>query len=202
MFIDDREKMKDFIKLKKNEFLESYSYLNEDEYDLTAQELEKFFEKICRNCIETLNLEWVIWNHEVIHGYFADDIYAERFEHGKVLDIESNNQRRLAEIRKQLAYIRRRNRVCMVIGSDNEIENLIDERTTLTKELKNLRNKKKYTAEDIYDLMCGNNVYTYNSWKDFYEGYVKDQIMYDLSDIGIEDFYISKEDLDYLNEIF
>ena len=34
-FFDDKEKMKDFEKLSKKEFLQSYSYLNETEYNLT-----------------------------------------------------------------------------------------------------------------------------------------------------------------------
>ena len=36
MFIDDIPKMADFKILTKEEFLESYSYLTEDEYDATA----------------------------------------------------------------------------------------------------------------------------------------------------------------------
>ena len=40
MFIDDKEKMKDFIELTKEEFLESYSYLTEEEYDETADLLK------------------------------------------------------------------------------------------------------------------------------------------------------------------
>ena len=34
-FIDDKEKMKDFKKLTKDEFMKSYSYLTEKEYDNT-----------------------------------------------------------------------------------------------------------------------------------------------------------------------
>lgn len=36
-FIDDEEKMKDFYELTKEEFLASYSYLTEEEYDNTAR---------------------------------------------------------------------------------------------------------------------------------------------------------------------
>ena len=35
-FTDDAEKMRDFYELTKEEFLQSYSYLTEDEYDATA----------------------------------------------------------------------------------------------------------------------------------------------------------------------
>ena len=38
-FTDDKEKMKDFYILLKIEFLKSYSYLTELEYDLTQQEV-------------------------------------------------------------------------------------------------------------------------------------------------------------------
>ena len=36
-FTDDKEKMIDFKILSKTEFLSSYSYLTEEEYDLTKQ---------------------------------------------------------------------------------------------------------------------------------------------------------------------
>lgn len=36
-FIDDEEKMRDFYELTKEEFLLSYSYLTEEEYDNTAK---------------------------------------------------------------------------------------------------------------------------------------------------------------------
>ena len=38
-FTDDEEKMIDFFILTKQEFLKSYSYLTELEYDLTKQEV-------------------------------------------------------------------------------------------------------------------------------------------------------------------
>ena len=37
-FITDKEKMRDFKILTKQEFLKSYSYLTEAEYELTAKE--------------------------------------------------------------------------------------------------------------------------------------------------------------------
>lgn len=40
-FLDDEEKMIDFIKLSKDEFLDSYSYLTDEEYDLTLDKLMK-----------------------------------------------------------------------------------------------------------------------------------------------------------------
>ena len=40
-FIDDEEKMYDFVRLTKEEFLSSYSYLTEDEYDNTKRLYEE-----------------------------------------------------------------------------------------------------------------------------------------------------------------
>ena len=40
-FIKDKEKMKDFLKLNKEDFLKSYSYLLEEEYDATVWEYIK-----------------------------------------------------------------------------------------------------------------------------------------------------------------
>lgn len=40
-FIEDMEKMKDFLKLSKEDFLKSYSYLYEEEYDATVWEYIK-----------------------------------------------------------------------------------------------------------------------------------------------------------------
>ena len=46
-FIDDKEKMFDFIILKKDEFLKSYSYLTEEEYENTLQLVkQKVLERI------------------------------------------------------------------------------------------------------------------------------------------------------------
>lgn len=38
-FLDDAEKMRDFCELSKEEFLASYSYLTEEEYNLTMEKL-------------------------------------------------------------------------------------------------------------------------------------------------------------------
>lgn len=45
-FLDDNEKMVDFVMLSKEEFLASYSYLTEEEYDMTAEAVIKAAEKI------------------------------------------------------------------------------------------------------------------------------------------------------------
>lgn len=48
-FIDDGEKMRDFFDLTKEEFLDSYSYLTEGEYDATAK-LTVGRGYVCRHC--------------------------------------------------------------------------------------------------------------------------------------------------------
>ena len=36
-FNRDKEKMRDFLKLSKADFLDSYNYINEESYDMTAE---------------------------------------------------------------------------------------------------------------------------------------------------------------------
>ena len=43
-FCDDEEKMEDFNELSKDEFLSSYSYITEEEYNLTRIKMEDFNE--------------------------------------------------------------------------------------------------------------------------------------------------------------
>lgn len=54
-FIDDGEKMRDFFTLTKEEFLDSYSYLTEEEYNATAEYVkERNLEKplwVCDRCL-------------------------------------------------------------------------------------------------------------------------------------------------------
>ena len=40
-FVDDEEKMRDFFIMTKEEFLASYSYLTEEEYDATEEEIDR-----------------------------------------------------------------------------------------------------------------------------------------------------------------
>lgn len=61
-FIDDGEKMRDFFELTKEEFLDSYSYLTEEEYDTTAEyvkehKLKKSSFCVCRRCRAELEKE-------------------------------------------------------------------------------------------------------------------------------------------------
>ena len=41
-FTDDKEKMNDFFNLTKEEFLASYSYLTEEEYELTMEAIKEY----------------------------------------------------------------------------------------------------------------------------------------------------------------
>lgn len=59
------------------------------------------------------------------------------------------------------------------------------------------------TSENFKEVVNGEDFYDYDTWEDFYEDYVKENIQYDIPDIGLYgpdgyDFYISKEDLEKL----
>ena len=57
-FINDKEKMRDFKELSKEEFLSSYSYLTKQEYDNTAREmLKKLYERL-KQIDDELTLEY------------------------------------------------------------------------------------------------------------------------------------------------
>lgn len=45
-FVDDDEKMNDFFLLSKEEFLNTYSYINEDSYEMTMDIVKKQFSKL------------------------------------------------------------------------------------------------------------------------------------------------------------
>jgi len=73
-FIDDEEKMIDFIALSKEEFLKSYSYINEESYNLTVKELIKqhftmkeldYIASACSNYIEDLEIKQKQVNEEL-----------------------------------------------------------------------------------------------------------------------------------------
>lgn len=122
---------------------------------------EAFYAKICKAYVNTANLEWVTTNPEndsVVHGYFANDDVAEKYDYGAKVTPKNF---------KDVAYEGH---------TEEEIEN-----------------------GDV-------EWYDYDTWEDFYEDYVKGEILYDIDDIGTYpggttepfgewDFYISKEDL-------
>lgn len=124
---------------------------------------EAFYEKICRAYIDTMNLEWVTTNPEnhdsVVHGYFANDDVAEKWEYGAKVTPENF---------KDAVY-------------------------------------DGYTEEEVEDQNI--DCYEYDTWLDFYEEIVKNNILYDIRDIGLYglndewDFYISEEDLEKLDLI-
>lgn len=71
------------------------------------------------------------------------------------------------------------------------------------------KNKSKVNNDNFSDIFYGQftddyieaeepEYYSYQDWEEFYNEYVEDNIKYDLYDLGLDDFYISKEDLDKL----
>ena len=44
-FLNDMEKMQDFLALTKEEFLQSYSYLTEEEYDVTLEHYNQVYKE-------------------------------------------------------------------------------------------------------------------------------------------------------------
>lgn len=60
-FYDDKEKMKDFYKISKNDFLSSYSYLNEHDYLETQKAINNRFYKI----IETVKSR-IVLNQDIL----------------------------------------------------------------------------------------------------------------------------------------
>ena len=124
--------------------------------DINTNLGEDFYEKICRAYVDTSNLEWVTTNPEnnnsVVHGYFADDETANKY-----------NSTATPDNFKDIAY-------------------------------------DGYTEEEIENGEV--DWYEYDTWEDFYEEYIKDEIVHDMDDIGVYsyiddtwDFYISEEDL-------
>ena len=71
-FIDDKEKMNDIFKLSKSEFLKSYRYLTEEEYQAT---LDKMWEQLSdipvNNTGEIIEDNFYIWEK----GTSRDDIW-------------------------------------------------------------------------------------------------------------------------------
>jgi len=73
-FCDDEEKMADFNKLTKQEFLDSYSYLTEEEYQLTMNQVKLLQEEkdVSKNNMERLIKENLELRHRL--SCIADDI--------------------------------------------------------------------------------------------------------------------------------
>lgn len=71
-FIDDKEKMNDIFKLSKSEFLKSYKYLTEEEYQAT---LDKMWEQLSdipvNNTGEIIEDNFYIWKK----GTLRDNIW-------------------------------------------------------------------------------------------------------------------------------
>ena len=61
-FIDDEEKMYDFVRLTKEEFLSSYSYLTEDEYNNT----KRLYEERNRWNNGSMEGELILWTSRIL----------------------------------------------------------------------------------------------------------------------------------------
>ena len=88
-FIDDSEKMKDFVKLTKEEFLKSYSYLTEEEYDETARIL---LDKCLENyqiiqfkdmCESNVDYGFILLNYKHTFTEFENEVYNSKSRHEK-----------------------------------------------------------------------------------------------------------------------
>lgn len=97
-FLRDKEKMEDFYKLSREDFLHSYSYLTEDEYDETLKIFNKLKEEIKEYDIEKekLDKKWKKIQNDIIPGldYFVynDLVMRARYETKQSnLDIEMLN---------------------------------------------------------------------------------------------------------------
>lgn len=80
-FIDDEEKIRDMFELSKYNFLKSYSYLTEEEYQTTLDDLWEDFAYIDIDENENILEDWKIFKK----GTFRKDIwhwFDERIEGG------------------------------------------------------------------------------------------------------------------------
>ena len=60
-FLDDEEKMKDFLNMGKDQFLDSYSYLTEDEYNATVKALWNDFGEVPIDNHDLIQTDWYIF---------------------------------------------------------------------------------------------------------------------------------------------
>ena len=70
-FIDDKEKMNDIFVLSKDEFLNSYSYLTEEDYQSTIDDLWEDFGYIDIDENENILEDWKVFKK----GTFREDIW-------------------------------------------------------------------------------------------------------------------------------
>ena len=61
MFIDDKEKMYNFIGMNKKDFLQSYSYLTEKEYDDTVDALWEDLGEVPIDNRDLIQTDWYIF---------------------------------------------------------------------------------------------------------------------------------------------
>lgn len=81
MFLDDKNKMRDLFILSKDEFLDFYSYLYEEDYDETIDRLWELLSDINIDEKECILEDFYIWKK----GTFREEIwhwFDERVENG------------------------------------------------------------------------------------------------------------------------
>lgn len=71
MFLDDENKIHDLFILNKNDFLNSYSYLCEEDYDETINKLWELLSDVCIDEKECILEDFYIWNK----GTFREEIW-------------------------------------------------------------------------------------------------------------------------------
>ena len=84
-FIDDQEKMIDFLTLTKEEFLESYSYLTEEEYEATKSDLINMYGYKEKHSAEERLLDAGYENVKYLTNYSYDDALIGVSEDGRAI---------------------------------------------------------------------------------------------------------------------
>ena len=96
-FIDDGEKMRDFINLTKEEFLQSYSYLQEEDYDETVKLLlRKCFENyrvisVKDLCYPDEDYGYMLLNVKHTIGEFDTEVIDSKQRHKEEIEENGND---------------------------------------------------------------------------------------------------------------
>ena len=143
-FIEDEEKINDLLVLNKREFLESYSYLTEDEYDNTILRIKQF-------------ISWRNKYNKEQKNKRSKDVKKSRKGY---LDYYYNNREKINAKRKHLGSIQR---LANIDGIKNKAErNLIMEYVELHEQeirdyKKKIQEEKEKIASMIYQRNYKNN---------------------------------------------
>jgi hypothetical protein len=75
VFLTDTEKMEDFVRLSKKEFLDSYSYLTEEEYNNTSKLCKKMSDDLFNYIYDAM-----CWALEYMDEVYSDDKGRKQYE--------------------------------------------------------------------------------------------------------------------------